>query len=60
MLYATAHTLGALTVEGAASHAGAWFSGQLWEEDFAQMSAAGSAYWLSLAGFVAPLSSCSV
>ena len=29
VLCGAAHTLGALTVEGAARHAGAWFSGEL-------------------------------
>jgi hypothetical protein len=28
--YGSAHTLGALTAEGAAGHAGAWFSGRFW------------------------------
>ncbi|MBG0826587.1 hypothetical protein HS041_02200 [Planomonospora sp. ID67723] len=55
VLYGAAHTLGALTVEGAARHAGAWFSGKLWGEDLAAMSPAGSAYWLSLASFGPPL-----
>ena len=54
-LYGAAHTLGALTVEGAALHAGAWFSGQLWGEDLAAMSPANSAYWLSLGSFGVPL-----
>ena len=30
VLYGAAHTVLALTVEGAARHAGAWFSGELW------------------------------
>ncbi|WP_058043724.1 DUF6463 family protein [Streptomyces roseifaciens] len=51
----TAHTLGALTVEKAARHAGTWFSGGLWSEDLAEMSPAGSAYWLSLESFGIPL-----
>lgn len=55
VLYGAAHTLGALTLEGAARHAGAWFSGRLWKEDLADMSAANSAYWLSLASFGVPL-----
>ncbi|MEU9482462.1 hypothetical protein AB0D83_02120 [Streptomyces decoyicus] len=38
-----------------ARHAGTWFSGGLWSEDFAAMSPAGSAYWLSLASFGIPL-----
>jgi hypothetical protein len=50
-----AHTLGALTVEKAAQHAGTWFSGGLWSEDLADMSPAGSAYWLSLDSFGIPL-----
>ena len=55
VLYGAAHTLGALTVEGAARYAGAWFSGELWRDDFAAMSAANSAYWLSLGSFGIPL-----
>jgi hypothetical protein len=51
VLFGTAHTLGALTVEGAARHAGAWFSGALWGEDFASMSPAMSAYWFSVNSF---------
>ncbi|MFJ3172010.1 DUF6463 family protein [Streptomyces roseus] len=54
-LFGAAHTLGALTVEKAARHAGTWFSGGLWGEDLADMSPAGSAYWLSLASFGIPL-----
>lgn len=50
-----AHTLGALTVEKAAQHAETWFSGGLWREDLADMSPAGSAYWLSLDSFGIPL-----
>ncbi|MCM6778373.1 DUF6463 family protein [Nocardia sp. CDC159] len=49
------HTVGALTVEGAARHAGAWFSGELWNDDLAAMSPANSAYWLSMASFGVPL-----
>ena len=55
VFYGTAHTLGALTLEGAAHHAGDWFSGGLWGEDFSDMSPAGSAYWFSLASFGVPL-----
>lgn len=55
VLYGAAHTLGALTVVGAARHAGAWFSGELWTDDFASMSPANSAYWLSLGSFGVPL-----
>ncbi len=51
VLYGAAHTIGALTIEGAGVHAGAWFSGQLWNEDFSNMSAANSALWFSLASF---------
>ncbi|MGW4475461.1 DUF6463 family protein [Nonomuraea sp. NPDC004354] len=54
-LFGAAHTLSALTLEGAARHAGAWFSGELWGEDFAAMGPANSAYWLSLASFGVPL-----
>lgn len=50
-VFGTAHTLGALFVEGAARHAGAWFSGELWSEDLSDMSPANSAYWLSLESF---------
>ena len=55
VLYGAAHTLGALTVERAARHAGAWFSGDLWDDDFANMSPATSAYWLSVDSFGPPL-----
>ncbi|GAA3011828.1 DUF6463 family protein [Streptosporangium longisporum] len=55
VLCGAAHTLGALTVEKAARHAGTWFSGGLWHEDLAQMSPAGSAYWLSMDSFGPPL-----
>jgi uncharacterized protein DUF6463 len=51
VLYGAAHTLLALTVEGAARHAGSWFSGELWGADLANMSPANSAYWLTLASF---------
>ena len=55
VLFGTAHTLGALTVEGAGKHAGAWFSRELWVEDLADMSPAMSAYWLSVNSFGPPL-----
>ncbi|AZM57237.1 hypothetical protein DMA15_35650 [Streptomyces sp. WAC 01529] len=55
VLFGALHTLGALTVEEAASHADDWFSGALWEEDLSAMSAANSAYWLSLGSFGVPL-----
>jgi hypothetical protein len=55
VLYGAAHTLGALTVEGAARHAGTWFSGELWGADLATMSPAMSAYWLSVNSFGPPL-----
>ena len=55
VLYGAAHLVGALTVERAASHVDSWFSGDLWHEDLANMSAAGSAYWLTFAGFSVPL-----
>ena len=54
-LYATAHTVAALTVEGAAWHADEWFTGGLWDEDLSDMTDAGSALWLSLASFGPPL-----
>ena len=55
MLYGAAHTRGALTVEGAARHAGAWFGGELWGDDLANMSPDNSALWLSLNSFGVPL-----
>ncbi|MBB3039978.1 DUF6463 family protein [Hoyosella altamirensis] len=55
VLYATAHTVGAFVVEDAARHVPAWFSGELWGEDFSNMSPAGSALWLTLASFAPPL-----
>jgi hypothetical protein len=55
VFFGTAHTLGALTAEGAARHAGAWFSRELWGEDLATMSPAMSAYWLSVNSFGPPL-----
>lgn len=55
VFYGAAHTLGALTVLGAARHAGAWFGRELWSEDLSQMSPAMSAYWLSLYSFGPPL-----
>lgn len=55
VFYGTAHTLGALTAEGAARHVGAWFSRELWGEDLAAMSPAMSAYWLSVNSFGPPL-----
>jgi hypothetical protein len=54
-LYGAAHTLGALTVLGAARHAGVWFSGGLWGGDLVTMSPAMSAYWLSVNSFGVPL-----
>jgi len=53
--YGAAHTLGALTFEKAAQHAGTWFSGGLWHEQFTAMSPAHSAYWFSLGSFGIPL-----
>lgn len=50
-----AHTLLALTLEGAARYAGEWFSGALWHEDFSDMSPTNSALWLSLESFGPPL-----
>ena len=54
VFYGTAHTLGALTVEGAARHAGAWFSRALWAGDLSEMSPAMSAFWLSVNSFGPP------
>ena len=54
-LFGTAHTLLSLTLEKAATHAGTWFSGGLWGEDFTAMSPEHSAYWLSVASFGVPL-----
>jgi len=53
--FGAAHTLAALTIEGAARHLGAWLSGELWGADFADMSPANSALWLSLESFGVPL-----
>jgi len=50
-----AHTLLALTLEGAARYAEEWFSGALWHEGFSDMSPANSALWLSLESFGPPL-----
>ena len=55
VFYGAAHTLGALIVEGAARHAAAWFSGQLWGQDLADMSPENSALWLSLNSFGVPI-----
>jgi len=55
IFYGAAHTLGALTAEGAASHAGAWFSGELWGDSLANMSPAMSAYWLTVNSFAPAL-----
>ena len=55
ILYGTAHTVGALTALGAARHADAWFSLELWAEDLSDMSPALSAYWLSVNSFGPPL-----
>jgi hypothetical protein len=55
VFYGAAHMLGALTVEGAARHAGAWFSGKLWHEELADMSPAMSALWLSVDSFGVPV-----
>jgi hypothetical protein len=55
VFFGAAHTLGALTVLGAARHAGVWFSGGLWQDNLANMSPANSALWLSLDSFGVPL-----
>lgn len=55
VFFGAAHTLGALTIEGAAHHVGEWFSGALRHDDLASMSPANSAFWLSLNSFGVPL-----
>lgn len=55
VFFGAAHTLGALTLEKAASHAGAWFSGALWWDDLAAMNPANSAFWFSVYSFGVPL-----
>ncbi|MFJ6993803.1 DUF6463 family protein [Streptomyces sp. NPDC003090] len=55
VLLGAAHTVLALTYEGAARYAGEWFSGALWGADFSDMSPANSALWLSLESFGPPL-----
>ncbi|MDK2766082.1 MAG: DUF6463 family protein [Sphingomonas sp.] len=55
VFYGAAHLLGALTFERAAKHAPAWFSGDLWSDDFSSMSHANSALWFSLDSFSIPL-----
>lgn len=54
-IFGAAHTLLALTVEEAGSHAGDWFGGELWGDDLSAMSSANSAYWLSWNSFGPPL-----
>ncbi|MFE5286848.1 DUF6463 family protein [Nocardia sp. NPDC056611] len=55
VFFGAAHTMLALTLEGAARHAGDWFSGALWHDDLSAMSPANSALWLSLDSFGIPL-----
>ncbi len=55
IFFGAAHTLAALTIEGAAWHMDAWFGGELWEADFSAMTPAHSALWLSLESFGVPL-----
>lgn len=55
VFYGSAHTVGALTALGGYRHAGAWLSGDLWGGDFANMSPAMSAYWLSVNSFGPPV-----
>ncbi|MEU1430332.1 DUF6463 family protein [Nocardia sp. NPDC005746] len=55
VFFGAAHTTLALTLEGAARHAGDWFSGALWHDDLSAMSPANSALWLSLDSFGIPL-----
>lgn len=51
VVYGTAHTAGALVVEGAVRYVDVWFSGGMWGEDLSTMSPAMSAYWLSVNSF---------
>ena len=55
VFYGTAHTLGALAFEDAASHARSWLQGDLAGESLSDMSPAMSAYWLSVNSFGPPL-----
>ncbi|MEU1205862.1 DUF6463 family protein [Nocardia sp. NPDC005825] len=55
VFFGAAHTILALTLEGAARYAGDWFSGALWHDDLSAMSPANSALWLSLDSFGIPL-----
>ena len=55
VVYGTAHTIGALTVERAGSHAGAWLRREMWAGDLSDMSPAMSAYWLSVNSFGPPV-----
>src|SRR5690349_8824364 len=55
VLFGAAHTILALTLMRAARYAGDWFTGALWHDDLAAMSAANSALWLSLDSFGVPL-----
>jgi hypothetical protein len=55
VFYGAAHTLGALTVEGAAAYAGEWFSRGLWGASLSDMTPATSAYWLSVNSFGPPV-----
>lgn len=47
------HMLSALVLT-APHHAGAWFSGAVWNEDLAAMSSANGAYWLTFGSFGIP------
>ncbi len=55
VFFGAAHTVGALTIEGAARYLGEWFGGALRHDDLANMSAANSAFWLSVDSFGIPL-----
>ncbi|WP_234820768.1 DUF6463 family protein [Mycolicibacterium goodii] len=55
VFFGAAHTLGALTIEGAAWHMSEWFNGALRHDDLSNMSAANSAFWLSVYSFGIPL-----
>lgn len=53
--YGALHTIGALTLLGAATHADTWFGRGLWGQSFEEMSPAMSAWWFSGDSFGVPL-----
>ena len=54
VLVGAGHLLGAFVLY-ARPHVGAWFRGELWGEDLAAMSPAGTALWLTVDSFAVPL-----